>query len=195
MPGHELPPAHLDTFDLDRVGARAELNVVPDADRRDDQAELERDLAPDHRDTVEQVAALIGVDERNQAVSDLKLHGSSLRRPESCSGFLASSASSSASCRSATSFCSRSCRTEKYGRAPKTRRDQKGHERQPGDDPEKQKDSRGDHEHFGLRKQLLLMSVPILASDAARVIMIPVAVAMSRAGIWLTRPSPTVSKV
>ena len=46
-----------------------------------------------------------------------------------------------------------------------------------------------------LRNNCPTMSCPRLPSEAARVTMIPVAVEISNAGIWLTNPSPTVNSV
>src|SRR5581483_8258173 len=53
---------------------RAELEVVAHAYGRQDDAEVERELAADHRDSAEQVATLFLVDQRDQAVADLQLH-------------------------------------------------------------------------------------------------------------------------
>ena len=47
----------------------------------------------------------------------------------------------------------------------------------------------------GWKKTWLVISLPRLDSLPARVTMMPAAVEMIRAGIWVTRPSPTVSRV
>ncbi len=83
---HELSLGDLDALELDDVGVGLDLDVVTDADRRHDEAELERALPPDHDDAVEQVAALPLVDERDEAVADLKLHGINLQERDDVLG-------------------------------------------------------------------------------------------------------------
>jgi hypothetical protein len=51
---------------------RRELDVVADAHRRHDHAELERELLAQHADAWQQRAALALVDERHEAVADLE---------------------------------------------------------------------------------------------------------------------------
>ena len=60
---------------LDGVVVGAKLHVVADAHRRDDDAEIEGDLPADQADAVEQIAALGGIDEADQAVADFQFHG------------------------------------------------------------------------------------------------------------------------
>ncbi len=54
------------------VGAK--LNVVADAHGRDDDAQVDGDLAADQADAVEQIAALGGIDQPDQAVADFQFH-------------------------------------------------------------------------------------------------------------------------
>ena len=74
MVEHELTLGDLDALELDDIGVWFDLDVVADADGRHDKAELERALATDHHDAVKQIAALPRIDERDKAVTDLKLH-------------------------------------------------------------------------------------------------------------------------
>ena len=61
--------------ELDDVGVGVELHVVADADRGDDDAEFDGDLAADEADAVEEVAALGGIDELDKVVADFQFHG------------------------------------------------------------------------------------------------------------------------
>jgi hypothetical protein len=58
---------------LDAIGLGIELHVVADADRRHDEAHLDRELATGGADAVEQVAALRRVDHADEAVADFEL--------------------------------------------------------------------------------------------------------------------------
>ena len=71
--GRRFAAADVDTVDAHRVRARRELEVVARAHERDDDAELERELAPQRAHAVEQVAALGRVDEVDEVVRDLEL--------------------------------------------------------------------------------------------------------------------------
>ena len=61
-------PRSLMTYSL-----RGEADVVADADRRNEDAELQRRLLAQQRDALEQVAALRFVDERDERVADFEL--------------------------------------------------------------------------------------------------------------------------
>ena len=50
------------------------LHVVADADGRDDDAQIDGDLPADQADAIEQIAALGGIDEPDQAVADFEFH-------------------------------------------------------------------------------------------------------------------------
>ena len=68
-PGRRLAPGHLDAVQADRVGLRRQVEVVAGAHQRDDDAELERELAAQRPHPVEQVAAGGGVDQVDQVVA------------------------------------------------------------------------------------------------------------------------------
>ena len=59
---------------LDDVIVGAELHVVADAHRRDDDAQIDGDLPADQADAIEQIAALGGIDQPHQAVADFQFH-------------------------------------------------------------------------------------------------------------------------
>ena len=61
-----------DAADLDLIFARFEADVVTDAHRRHNDAQFGCELFADVGDAVEQVAALVGVDQRNEAVADFQ---------------------------------------------------------------------------------------------------------------------------
>ena len=61
--------------ELDDVVVGFKLHVVADADGGDDDAEFDGDLAADEADAFEEVAALGGVDELDELVTDFKFHG------------------------------------------------------------------------------------------------------------------------
>jgi hypothetical protein len=71
---HHLGPCDLEPVDFRHVRRGLELQVVADADRRNDDPDLAGGMPPDHRDALEQVAALTDVDERDQAEADLQFH-------------------------------------------------------------------------------------------------------------------------
>jgi hypothetical protein len=77
--GHELAGIDdtvpgIDLLDLDVVVVRLELDVVDDAHRRHDEAELGRKLAPQRPDLIGQPVLPAGrIDQRQQAVADLDL--------------------------------------------------------------------------------------------------------------------------
>ena len=60
--------AYFDSFDLDRIDVRIELHIVTNSDRRNDEAQFEGHLPPDHRDAVEQIASMLCVDERMKPI-------------------------------------------------------------------------------------------------------------------------------
>jgi len=57
--------------DLRNVRRRFELQIVAHANRRNDDPDLAGGVTADHRDALEQIAALADVDERDQAEADL----------------------------------------------------------------------------------------------------------------------------
>jgi hypothetical protein len=57
----------LESVDLDDVRIRAKLQIVTHANRRYDDAEIACCMAANQRNAFEQIAALIRIDERNQA--------------------------------------------------------------------------------------------------------------------------------
>ena len=69
-----LAGGHLDAAQLDDVAVRVDLGVVADPDGRQDDAQLQRHLAADHRHPAQQGAVLLGVGQRDQHVADLDLH-------------------------------------------------------------------------------------------------------------------------
>src|SRR5579884_3503680 len=79
--GEERPRAHLAAGDLvaleeDQVGVRLEVEVVADVDGRHDEAHLERELAAQRLDALDEVArpAPPCVDERHELEAHLELH-------------------------------------------------------------------------------------------------------------------------
>ena len=97
------------------VVVRAELHVVADADRGTTRPSSSAICRRIIADAVEQVAALIGVDERDQAVSDLELHRVEIEQARDLLrllGFLRLQFGSLPF--GARPFARRSCRTEKY---------------------------------------------------------------------------------
>ena len=56
------------------------MNIVTDTDGRHHKAELQCALAADHDNALQKVAALPGIDKRNQTVSDFKLHRINLQQ-------------------------------------------------------------------------------------------------------------------
>ena len=71
--GRRFAAPDVDAVHADRVRARRELEVVAGAHERDDDAELERELAAERAHAVEEVAALGRVDEVDEVVRDLEL--------------------------------------------------------------------------------------------------------------------------
>ena len=71
--GRGFAAPDVDAVHAHRVRARRELEVVAGAHERDDDAELERELAPQRAHAVEEVAALGRVDEVDEVVRDLEL--------------------------------------------------------------------------------------------------------------------------
>src|SRR5258708_7837967 len=67
--------------DLDRVAVGFEGLVVADADRRDDEPEVDRHLAADLGHAVEEAPALGGIDELDETEPDLELHRIDLEKP------------------------------------------------------------------------------------------------------------------
>jgi hypothetical protein len=70
---HELSAPDLDATQFHHVRVRRQLEVVADPDHRHDDAELDRHLAAHDRDAVQELAAVLVVDQRDQAVSHLDL--------------------------------------------------------------------------------------------------------------------------
>ena len=71
--GHlDLSPADLHPADLERVFGGLQSHVVDDADPRHDEPQFQRRFAPDARDAVEELRALLLVHQRDEAVADLQ---------------------------------------------------------------------------------------------------------------------------
>ena len=70
----------LDALEQHRVVARLELQVVADVHRRDGDAELLPELRAQRADALDQLAALLAVDQRHQLVADLELEHVERRR-------------------------------------------------------------------------------------------------------------------
>ena len=73
VPRHHATARNFRATDAHDVLVRVQADVVADADRRDDHAELGGDLAADRADAGEQRAAGLLVDERHQAEADREL--------------------------------------------------------------------------------------------------------------------------
>src|SRR5436190_5264731 len=67
---HQFAARDLHAFQENGVLSRTELQVVGDIDRRHDDAEVLRDLFSDRTDAIQEIAALLDVNDANQAVAD-----------------------------------------------------------------------------------------------------------------------------
>jgi hypothetical protein len=77
---HHLGPRDLAAAQLDHVLVARQPHVVADADGRDQDAQLQRALLAEQRDALQQVAALLLVDQRDERVADLELDGVDLQQ-------------------------------------------------------------------------------------------------------------------
>ncbi len=75
LAGVEGPAGDLDTAQLDDIGIRGVLQVIANAHRGKDEAEIEGKLAADHGNAAKEAAARTLIDDRNEAIADFDLEG------------------------------------------------------------------------------------------------------------------------
>src|SRR5262249_32408315 len=109
LAGPDAPASSLDLLDLDHIGVGVELNVVEDAHRRHHESHLDCKRAPQRLDLLgEAVAAVGGVDERQQRIAELDLEVVDLeRRRDRSSAGAAALAVSAARASAAVPSCPR----------------------------------------------------------------------------------------
>ena len=196
LAGHQRPAGDLDAADLDGVVVGAELDVV--ADRGSAGATSPSSVAIWRRTIATRPSRSppsLGVDERDQAVADLELERVERQQGGDVLGLVGRVATAVASSWRA---CVLSSRDAASGSSVATVRTmppmmKKGSFGRPGTRPSPTATMPASMSARGWLRICLARSWPRFDSPTERVTMMPVAVEISRAGIWETRPSPTVS--
>ena len=80
MVEQNLSLAHLNSLYLDNILIGIQLNIVAQTDNGNHRTKLQRNLTPNHNHTVQQVAALVHVSQRDNAVTELQLDGIHLEK-------------------------------------------------------------------------------------------------------------------
>ena len=70
----KISPPRLRPFHANDVLGRFDLDVVPYPDRRNEQSEFHGHLLADRPDTVEHIASLCGIHERDDRIPDFRFH-------------------------------------------------------------------------------------------------------------------------
>ena len=65
---------HLDTFYLDNILIRIQLDIITKSDNRHHRAQLQSNLSSNHYDTIQQVTALIYVSKRNDTITKFQFN-------------------------------------------------------------------------------------------------------------------------
>ena len=189
------PPPHLDPLDLEAVLGGLQAHVVDDADARDHQAQVQGRLPPDARDPVQELRALVLVHQRDQAVAELQgqgvqgHHRGDLHRARPCRGPPPPGPSPSPPRWPGAGADSTRGPPARRARGSRT------YQGKPGQEAHDRQHPAGDQVGRDCRENWLVRSCPKVASETARVTMMPVAVEMRRAGSWVTRPSPMVREM
>ena len=182
-------------LDLDDVVVGRELHVVADADRRDDDAQLDRDLPADHADAVEQIAALGS--RRRASPGRSRPPAPSCRRRAASRPFPAPSSAAFSlllrrrGARRPASRCASACTPARRSRCPGSSSGSLG---RPVSDIST-RNTAAMISALRLGEELASISSPRFLRLLVRVTIRPAASETMNAGTWLTRPSPIVSLV
>ena len=65
---------HLNTFNLDDILIRIELDVIAQTDDRHNRAKFQRDLSSDHNDTIQKIPALIDIRKRYDSIAKFQFN-------------------------------------------------------------------------------------------------------------------------
>lgn len=65
----------LNTFDLDDILIRIQLNIITQTDNRHHRTKFQRNLSSDHNHAIQQVTALVHIRQRNNTVTEFQLDG------------------------------------------------------------------------------------------------------------------------
>ena len=70
----------LNTFDLDDILIRIQLNIITQTDNRHHRTKFQRNLSSDHNHAIQQVTALVHIRQRNNTVTKFQLDGIHLQQ-------------------------------------------------------------------------------------------------------------------
>ena len=70
----------LNTFDLDDILIRIQLNIITQTDNRHHRTKFQRNLSSDHNHAIQQVTALVHIRQRNNTVTEFQLDGIHLQQ-------------------------------------------------------------------------------------------------------------------
>ena len=73
MVKQDLSLTDLNTFDLDDILVRIQLDIITQTDNRHYRTKFQRDLSSDHNHTIQQVTTLVHIRQRNNTVTEFQL--------------------------------------------------------------------------------------------------------------------------